>query len=59
LGKTEKVKKFRLLADLWSVASGELSPTLKLRRDFIMDKYAKIIEDTYRSQEFNYKVDME
>jgi long-chain acyl-CoA synthetase len=59
LGRTEKVKKFRLLSDTWSVASGELSPTLKLRRNFIMEKYAKVIEDTYHSQEFNYKVDEE
>ena len=57
LGKTEKIKKFRLLSIQWSVATGELSPTLKLRRKFIQEKYAKIIEDTYRSQEFNYKVD--
>ena len=57
LGKTEKIKKFRLLSTQWSVTTGELSPTLKLRRKFIQEKYAKIIEDTYRSQEFNYKVD--
>jgi long-chain acyl-CoA synthetase len=55
LGQTEKIKKFRLLSSQWSVASGELSPTLKLRRKFIQEKYARIIEDTYRSQEFNYK----
>jgi len=59
LGRTEKVKKFKLLSDIWSVVSGELSPTLKLRRNFIMEKYAKVIEDTYHSQEFNYKVDEE
>jgi long-chain acyl-CoA synthetase len=59
LGQTEKVKKFRLLSGSWSIASGELSPTLKLRRNFIQEKYAKIIEDTYRSQEFDYKVEME
>ncbi|MBL6950174.1 MAG: long-chain fatty acid--CoA ligase, partial [Bacteroidales bacterium] len=35
LGQTEKIKRFRLLADLWSVETGELSPTLKLRRKFI------------------------
>jgi len=55
LGQTEKIKKFRLLSSSWSALSGELSPTLKLRRKFIQDKYSKIIEDTYRSQEFDYK----
>jgi long-chain acyl-CoA synthetase len=59
LGKTEKIKKIRLLSSPWSIASGELSPTLKLRRKFILEKYARIIEDTYRSQEFNYKVEEE
>ncbi len=59
LGKTEKIKKFRLLHTEWSIESGELSPTLKLRRKFILEKYAKIIEDTYRSREFNYRMEEE
>ncbi|MCX6282782.1 MAG: AMP-dependent synthetase/ligase [Bacteroidetes bacterium] len=59
LGKTEKIKKFRLLSAAWSITSGELSPTLKLRRKFIQEKFARIIEDTYRSQEYNYKVEEE
>jgi long-chain acyl-CoA synthetase len=49
LGQTEKIKKFRLLAAEWSLESGELSPTLKLRRKFIQEKYAQLIEETYRS----------
>jgi len=57
LGRTDKIKKFRLLAAEWTIATGELSPTLKLRRNFIQEKFARIIEDTYRSQEFNYKVE--
>ncbi len=56
LGQTEKIKKFRLLASQWSVTSGELSPTMKLRRKFIQDKYAGIIEETYRSREYDYKM---
>lgn len=57
LGQTEKIKKIRLLDALWSTESGEISPTLKLRRKFIMEKYSKIIEETYRSSEFNYRVE--
>jgi long-chain acyl-CoA synthetase len=57
-GQTEKIKKFRLVSDDWSMESGELSPTLKLRRKFILEKYAQVIEETYRSNEFNYKVEI-
>ncbi|MCK9220578.1 MAG: long-chain fatty acid--CoA ligase [Bacteroidales bacterium] len=57
LGKTEQIRKFRLLADEWTTDSGEISPTLKLRRKFIVEKYKKIIDDTYRSTEYNYRVE--
>jgi long-chain acyl-CoA synthetase len=57
LGQTEKIKKFRLLPNEWSISEGELSPTLKLRRKFIIDKYHQVIEEMYRSPEYNYKVE--
>jgi len=57
LGQTEKIKKFRLLDAEWTTDSGEISPTLKLRRKFIIEKYSQIIEETYRSPEFNYRAD--
>lgn len=47
LGKTEQIKKFRLICDEWSPATGELSPTLKLKRKFIINKYKDIIEEIY------------
>ncbi len=59
LGQTEKIKKFRLLSDIWSVETGELSPTLKLRRKFILEKYYNEIEKTYKSLEYDYKVDQD
>ena len=55
LGQTEKIKKFRLLPNEWNIPEGELSPTLKLRRKFILDKYCKVIEEMYHSPEYNYK----
>lgn len=55
LGQTEKIKKFRLLPDEWTVETGELSPTMKLRRKFIQEKFYREIEETYRSPEYNYK----
>jgi len=57
LGQTEKIKKFCLLADEWSVETGELSPTLKLRRKFIQEKYTQEINDTYHSSEYRYRMD--
>lgn len=57
LGQTEKIKKFRLIPEEWNVESGELSPTLKLRRKFIHEKYLHLIEETYHSSEYNYRVD--
>lgn len=55
LGKPERIKKFRLLAAEWSMDNGELSPTLKLRRKYIQEKYAQLIEETYRSSEYDYR----
>ncbi len=56
LGQTEKIKKFRLLSNEWSIAEGELSPTLKLRRKFIIEKYSQVIEEMYHSPDFDYKI---
>ena len=46
--KVEQIKKFLLIADDWTVETGELSPTLKLRRKFIQEKYKDAINDIYR-----------
>lgn len=47
LDKTEQIKKFVLIADEWSIESGELSPTLKLRRKFVHEKYNDVIDTIY------------
>jgi long-chain acyl-CoA synthetase len=49
LGKPERIKQVMILSDEWTVDSGELTPTLKLRRKFILEKYSEIIEKTYRN----------
>ncbi|MEH0154858.1 long-chain fatty acid--CoA ligase [Limibacter armeniacum] len=43
----EKIKKYTLLADLWSVETGELTPTMKLKRRVIDEKYKREIEEMY------------
>ena len=43
----EQVKKIALLPNEWSVESGELTPTGKMKRKVIMEKYDKTIEKLY------------
>ena len=45
--KWEKVKQFRLTPDVWSVDGGHLTPTMKLRRKIIKEKYLKLYNDIY------------
>jgi long-chain acyl-CoA synthetase len=47
LSPPERINRFRLVHDEWSPATGELSPTLKLRRQFIQDKYQELISQVY------------
>jgi len=43
----EQVKKISLLADEWTIDTGELTPSLKIKRKVIMQKYASQIEAIY------------
>ena len=47
LGEFEEIKRFRLVSDEWTTQSGELSPTLKLKRNYIANKYKTIIDEIY------------
>lgn len=42
-GDTEKIKSWDLLDTEWTVETGEITPTLKLKRNFICQKYADLI----------------
>jgi len=47
-GKFEQVKKIELCEAPWAIDSGELTPSLKLKRKFIMSKYAHLVEKIYK-----------
>jgi long-chain acyl-CoA synthetase len=47
LSPSERINRFKLVPDEWNPATGELSPTLKLRRHFITNKYKEIIDQIY------------
>jgi len=43
----EQIKKFELLPNEWTIDSGELTPTLKLKRKVIMEKYKPAFDRIY------------
>ncbi len=47
LGEHEEIKRFRLVSDEWTPQTGELSPTLKLKRNYVAEKYKSIIDEIY------------
>lgn len=47
LGETEKIKKFTLIADEWSVGNGLITPTLKVKRRAITAKYKDVIDKMF------------
>jgi long-chain acyl-CoA synthetase len=47
LGLHEQISRIRLVCEEWTPASGELSPTLKLRRNMVAVKYQHLIDDIY------------
>ncbi len=46
-GKWERVKRFELTADEWSIAAGHLTPTMKLKRKIIKEKYKDLYSKIY------------
>ncbi|GAA3045188.1 AMP-dependent synthetase/ligase [Pseudonocardia yunnanensis] len=48
LSRPEQIKRFRLLATTWTVESGELTPTFKLRRSVIHHRHADDLAALYQ-----------
>ena len=46
-GKWERIKQFRLTSDVWLVESGHLTPTMKMKRKVIKEKYQDLYNDIY------------
>ncbi len=45
--KIEQIKKFSLVPVEWSVDGGELTPTMKMKRKVILEKYKDMIDEIY------------
>ncbi|MGI5150198.1 AMP-dependent synthetase/ligase [Plantactinospora sp. CA-294935] len=48
VSRAEQVKTFRILPREFTEADGELTPTLKIKRDVVEDRYAADVEALYR-----------
>jgi long-chain acyl-CoA synthetase len=47
MARVEQIKKFKVLPDEWQPGGDELTPTMKLKRKPILEKYAEEIEALY------------
>ncbi len=46
-GSWEKIKRFELTPDLWTIPAGHLTPTMKLKRKVVLEKYSGLYERIY------------
>lgn len=50
-GRYSQIKRFALLPEEWTIAGGELTPTLKIKRKITLQKYAVEVEAIYSGEE--------
>jgi long-chain acyl-CoA synthetase len=50
-GRYSQIKKFAVLPEEWTIATGELTPTLKIKRKITLQKYAAEVEALYSGEE--------
>ena len=50
LANFETLKRFRIVADEWTQDSGELTPSMKIKRRVLMTKYAAVIDELYADE---------
>ena len=46
-GKWEQVKTIRLTPEIWSVEAGHLTPTMKVKRKIVLDKFQYLVDEIY------------
>ena len=50
LANFETLKRFRVVADEWTQDSGELTPSMKLKRRVLTARYAAVIDELYADE---------
>ncbi|MEU1534857.1 AMP-dependent synthetase/ligase [Streptomyces fagopyri] len=49
LSRTEQIRRYRVVDGEWGPVTGELTPSLKLRRQVVLERYGDVIEQLYTS----------
>ena len=47
----ERIKRFRMVHEDWSPATGELSASLKLKRKVVAERYSRLLDSIYNKAE--------
>jgi long-chain acyl-CoA synthetase len=47
VGPVEQIKRFEILDHDLSQETGELTPTLKVKRNVVLDKFADVVDEVY------------
>jgi long-chain acyl-CoA synthetase len=50
LANFETIKRFRLVPEEWSQDSGELTPSMKLKRRVITERYSAVVGELYADE---------
>jgi len=48
LANYEKIRKFKLLTKPFTIETGEITPSMKVKRKFVEDEYSQLIEEMYK-----------
>lgn len=51
--KFEKIKKFLIIPESWGIQTGELTPTMEVKRKYILQKYQQQIATLYENEKIN------
>ena len=53
LASFEKIKRYALLDSDFSIESDELTPTFKVKRKFVTDKYRQLLDSLYDQEDID------
>jgi long-chain acyl-CoA synthetase len=47
VSRAESIREFRILSTDFTIETGELTPTLKLKRGVVMERYRSVVDEIY------------